>query len=105
MKKILFIVLTILLSVNFAVATSVEGEIRDFARREYPNDSRMQNYVYKKQIAAYNYLRTVRDQEVMDIASREYPYDYAMQNIHMINSLQQRDIWVLLAIWTLKESR
>ena len=79
MKKILLIVSIVLLSVNSIMAASIESKIIDFAKREYPNDSRMQNYVYKKQKAAYNYLRTVKDQEVMDIALREYPYDYAMQ--------------------------
>ena len=79
MKKCIFIFIALILSVNVALGSSIENEISDFARREYPNDSRMQNYTYKKQIAAYNYMRTVRDQEILEFASREYPYDYAMQ--------------------------
>ena len=46
---------------------------------KYPNDYKMQQYTYKKQISAYNYLVTVKDPEVKEFASRKYPYDYAMQ--------------------------
>jgi hypothetical protein len=58
---------------------SIENEINEFAKREYPNDSRMQEYTYKKQIAAYNYLLTVEDSDVKEFAAREYPHDYVMQ--------------------------
>ncbi len=79
MKKLLFLVVALLLSFNLALASSIENEIREFAKREYPNDSRMQQYTYNKQVAAYNYLLTVKDSEVKEFASREYPNDYAMQ--------------------------
>ena len=56
-----------------------ESEIQDFAKREYPDDKRMQNFVYKKQAAALRYLGTVTDGEALKFAQREYPEDYAMQ--------------------------
>jgi len=40
---------------NLTEETTIESEIREFSKREYPNDSRMQKYTYKKQMAAYNY--------------------------------------------------
>ena len=79
MIKIIFLAVSLVLSVSLAMASPIESEIREFVRREHPNDSRMQQYTYKKQIAAYNYLVTVKDPEVKEFASREYPYDYSMQ--------------------------
>gem|GEM_PF-4916159 len=67
------------LSFNLALASSIENEIGEFAKRKYPNDSRMQQYTYNKQVAAYNYLLTVKDLKVKEFASRKYPNDYAMQ--------------------------
>jgi len=56
-----------------------ESEIKEFARNKYPNNQKMQRYIYNKQVAAYNYIIKVRDIEVKKIAYRKYPYDYAMQ--------------------------
>jgi hypothetical protein len=58
---------------------AVESQIRQFAAQEYPNDLSMQQYVYRKQIAAYRYMVAVQDLEVKQIAVREYPNDYSMQ--------------------------
>ena len=58
---------------------SIEKEIREFARREYPNDTSMQKYTYDKQFADYRYMLGVKDSEVKNIAVREYPNDYSMQ--------------------------
>jgi len=60
-------------------AQDLDSEIREFAKREYPVDKRMQNYVYEKQAAALRYLGTVADNESLKFAQREYPEDYAMQ--------------------------
>ena len=56
-----------------------ESEIQEFARKEYPDDKRMQSYVYEKQAAALRYLGTAKDGESLKFAQREYPEDYAMQ--------------------------
>ena len=64
---------------NIALSRSAEEEIRDFAKREYPNDYSMQQYVYENQISAHRYMSNVADSEVKKIATREYPYDYSMQ--------------------------
>lgn len=66
-----------------AVATSAsqsdEARCREIAQREYPNDLRMQQYVFQQQLAASRYMRTVSDQETKEIALREYPEDFSMQ--------------------------
>ena len=64
---------------NIALSRSAEEEIRDFAKREYPNDYSMQQYVYENQTSAHRYMSNVADSEVKKIATREYPYDYSMQ--------------------------
>ena len=64
---------------NIALSRSAEEEIRDFAKREYPNDYSMQQYVYENQTSAHRYMSSVADSEVKKIATREYPYDYSMQ--------------------------
>ncbi len=79
MKKTILSLFLVICVAGVAFAQSIESQIREFAKREYPNDSRMQQYIYNKQIAAYNYLVTVKDSEVKEFASREYPYDYSMQ--------------------------
>ena len=61
MKKIFLSSLLVICVAGAAIAQSIESQIREFAAREHPNDSRMQQYVYDKQIAAYNYMRTVKD--------------------------------------------
>ena len=58
---------------------SPEAKCKAIAQHEYPNDSDMQQYIYKQQIAAYRYISSVKDQEVIGIALNEYPNDYAMQ--------------------------
>ena len=79
MKKFIFILGLVILTLNPVFSQSIETEIREFSRREYPHDYEMQQYVYKKQMSAYRYMITVRDSEVKEIAIREYPYDYSMQ--------------------------
>ena len=59
--------------------STIETEVRAFAAREYPEDARMQQYVFNKQMTAYRYMLTVADGDVERIALREYPEDYSMQ--------------------------
>ena len=76
------IILTVVLSffaVRVVFAQSVEGKIRAAAVAEYPNDPKMQQFVYDKQMAAYRYMTNVTDQDVKNIALAEYPEDYSMQ--------------------------
>ena len=58
---------------------AIEGEIQEFAKREYPEDAQMQDFVYKKQISAFRYLGKVKDSDSLKFAQREYPEDYSMQ--------------------------
>ncbi len=43
------------------------------------HDYKMQQFVYKKQASAYNYMLAVTDKEVKKFAIRQYPNDYSMQ--------------------------
>ena len=64
---------------NYIPSRSIEQEINDFAEREYPNDYKMQKYIYNQQIESYKYMSTVGDMECKNFAQREYPNDYRMQ--------------------------
>jgi len=55
------------------------ASIKEFARREYPNDMKTQTDTYNEQLKAYKYMDTVKDLEVFKFAEREYPNDYSMQ--------------------------
>ena len=79
MKQIFSSVGLILFTVTVALSQTIETQVRDFSQREYPNNVRMQEYVYNKQMDAYRYMLSVADEEVKQIAVREYPSDYAMQ--------------------------
>jgi hypothetical protein len=68
-----------------------DAACREIAQREYPNDARMQEYVYNKQFAAMRYMRTVTDEEVRKIALREYPYDFSMQKFIYDKQLAAKD--------------
>jgi FtsZ-interacting cell division protein ZipA len=55
------------------------ANIKEFAKREYPSDYDMQQFVYNKQVSAYNYMKTVTDTELKNFAIGEYSEDYDMQ--------------------------
>ena len=79
MKNVFLCLLFAFCIAGVALGQSVEDQIQSFAAQQYPNDPRMRQYVYNKQIAAYRYMRTVADTNVKTIAVRAYPNDYAMQ--------------------------
>jgi hypothetical protein len=60
-------------------ARSDEARCREIALHEYPNDIRMQKYIFQQQLAASRYMRTVSDQETKNISLREYPENFSMQ--------------------------
>jgi hypothetical protein len=69
----------IMVLVSPVAAVASESECRAIALREYPDDARMQQFVYNKQLSAYRYMLTVNDAEVKAFAEREYSNDYSMQ--------------------------
>ena len=87
MKKLFFILILIFFTAGVAFSQSIETEIREFSKREYPNDYKMQQYIYKQQMSAYKYMLTVTDSEVKQIAIHEYPNDYSMQQYTYDNQL------------------
>lgn len=58
---------------------SSEAEIREFAKKQFPNDYTMQKYVFENQYQAYQFMNKVADQEVKGIAEKQFPEDYTMQ--------------------------
>lgn len=54
-------------------------KIKEFSKREYPDNYNMQQYTYNKQLSGYNYMKSVTEKELKTIAEREYYDDYAMQ--------------------------
>ena len=91
MKKTILILSILLLSTSLLFSQTIESKIREFARCEYPNDTEMQNYIYKQQISAYRFMLTVTDSEVKKIAIREYPNDYSMQKYIYNNQLTAKN--------------
>lgn len=77
MKRILIPLLATAISF---FAHGSEEKCREIAQREYPSDERMQDFAYKKQVAALRYmLAAASDSDAERIALREYPDDYSMQ--------------------------
>ncbi len=54
MKQLLFIFISTIYTANAVFSQSIESKLKEFARSEYPNDTRMQNDVYKKQRSGYD---------------------------------------------------
>ena len=79
MKQLLLIIGLTFFTSNIILCQSIETKIREFSKQEYPNDYKMQDYIYNKQLSAYKYMLTVTDGEVKKMALREYPNDYSMQ--------------------------
>jgi len=79
MKQLPTLLLVLVLSVS-GVASGSEAKCRQIAQREYPNDARMQQFIFDKQIAAFQYMTTTAtDRDACAIALREHPEDFSMQ--------------------------
>ena len=90
MKRIFIATIAIVTAISSLVGN--ESKCKDIARREYPNDARMQEYIYKNQLAAYRYIKTTaKDSDVMKIALHEYPNDYSMQKYTYDKQLSAKD--------------
>jgi len=81
-KKILALLMVIVLTFNISFASN--NQILDRAKKEYPNDIKMQQYVYRKQLSAYNYMNTVNDQEIKNMSTSEYLMIIQCKNIFII---------------------
>ena len=79
MNKAILIVLFVAFCASQVFAQSVERKIQEIAASKYPNDTRMQRYIYDQQLSAYKYMTTVKDKEVKAIALHEHPKDYSLQ--------------------------
>lgn len=61
------------------IEQKIKAKIKRFAKKEYPEDKEMQDYIYKKQLEAFLYMESVADKEIKDFAIQEYKNDYDMQ--------------------------
>jgi DNA helicase-2/ATP-dependent DNA helicase PcrA len=57
----------------------IQAKIKRFAKKEYPDDKEMRNYVYKNQVEAFLYMTAVTDNELEEFAIKKYKNDYCMQ--------------------------
>lgn len=61
------------------IEKKIIAKIKRFAKKEYPEDKEMRDYVYENQIEAYLYMETVSDNELKAFAISEHKNDYEMQ--------------------------
>ena len=57
----------------------IKAKIKRFAKKEYPEDKEMRDYVYANQVEDYLYMESVSDNELKEYAISEYKNDYGMQ--------------------------
>jgi len=57
----------------------IQAKIKRFAKKEYPDDKEMRDYVYKNQVEAFLYMTAVTDNELEEFAIKQYKNDYCMQ--------------------------
>lgn len=58
---------------------NIKAKIKRFAKKEYPDDKEMRDYVFENQVEAYLYMESVSDNELKEYAISEYKNDYDMQ--------------------------
>ena len=58
---------------------NIQAKIKRFAKKEYPDDKEMRDYVYKNQVEAFLYMSAVTDNELEEFAINQYKNDYCMQ--------------------------
>lgn len=84
MKKRISILLLILSVATYSFGQSaqvLEKEIMEYAKKQYPDDKKMQRVTYNLQVESYNYLSTVTDAEILRLVESKYPKDYNMQKL------------------------
>jgi DNA helicase-2/ATP-dependent DNA helicase PcrA len=64
---------------NIEIDNTIKSKIRKFAKKEYPSDIEMQDYIYSKQIIAFEYMQNTTDNEILDFAISQYIDDYEKQ--------------------------
>ena len=58
---------------------NIQAKIKRLAKKEYPDDKEMRDYVYKNQVEAFLYMSAVTDNELEEFAINQYKNDYCMQ--------------------------
>ena len=70
--------------------TEITIHLKKFAKKEYPKDKDMQEYVLKNQIQSYNYMLAAVDKRVKKISEKEWPSDFTMQQHVYDRNLQSK---------------
>lgn len=58
---------------------SIDMELKNFSQKAYPNDSDLQEYVYKEQFESKAFMKTDLDLDSKKFAVEKYPDDYSLQ--------------------------
>lgn len=58
---------------------SVILQIKAFAKKQYPNDYKMQKFIYDQQMEAYDFMQRKNASDIKVFAGKQYPDDYNMQ--------------------------
>lgn len=61
------------------IEKNIKAKIKRFAKKEYPDDKEMRDYIYEKQVKAFLYMENVSDLELKEYAYCEYKTDFEMQ--------------------------
>lgn len=61
------------------IEKKIQAKIKEFAKKEYPLDKEMRDYIYKEQVLAFLYMETVTDKELEKCAINQYKNDFCMQ--------------------------
>jgi hypothetical protein len=84
------VLLCLLFSTSIVIAQNIESKIRSYARKEYPNNERMQNFIYEKQMTDYKFMLNVTDYESKRKAESKYPDNYSMQKFVYENEIKSK---------------
>lgn len=66
---------------NIKSKQEISIEIREFVKRQFPNNSKLGEDSYNRHIESYKFMTTVKDKEILDLSEskKEYPGDYTGQ--------------------------
>ena len=71
---------------------ALDDKARAIARDKYPNDADMQEFVYKKQVAAGLFMQATKDAQLAAGARQRYPDDFDMQKFVYEKQLRAKQV-------------
>ncbi len=61
------------------IEKKIKAKIKRFAKKTYPTDKVMRDYIYKNQVESFLYMETVTDKEIAEFVINKFKNDYSMQ--------------------------